>query len=179
MKKRFLLVGLAAGIVLGAVGTASAVTLASSPTYSACSTSGHVLLVQVKGKCPSGSHKVTISARGPQGKTGAAGKAAPFVTYRKTERATGPSGQGQEILVTALCPGNSYAVSGGGWMNTVVSGTVERSTSSYYPEGVPDFTQLPSGGDSNRMVGWQTYFTTETGGNNFYYTYTTYVVCTS
>jgi hypothetical protein len=115
MKKRFLLVGLAAGLVLGAVGTASAVTLASSPTYSACSTTGHVLLVQVKGKCPSGSHKVTISARGPQGKTGPAGKAAPVVTFSYRYGAwTDWDVDTGSITAFAYCPKGSAAVGGGG-----------------------------------------------------------------
>jgi hypothetical protein len=70
------------------VGTAAAVT--NAPVYSACSTSAHVLSLEVHGKCAVHTHKVAIGAQGPQGKTGATGKTG----------AAGPDGAGYDFQAT-------------------------------------------------------------------------------
>ncbi len=67
-KMRMLLVGVAAGLVLGVVGTAGAAMALSSHAVKACSTNSGVLkLARPNGSCPSGSSPVTIGARGDRG----------------------------------------------------------------------------------------------------------------
>ena len=61
MKVKLLVIGLAVGLVLGAVGTAAATS--SPPTYKACATSGHILALEVGGKCPAHTSKVSIDAK--------------------------------------------------------------------------------------------------------------------
>jgi hypothetical protein len=71
MKTKMLVIGLAVGLVLGVVGTAAATS--SLPTYKACASSSHVLAVDVAGKCPAHTSKVSINAQGPRGATGKQG----------------------------------------------------------------------------------------------------------
>ena len=60
-------------VALSITAVAAATTSSTGPTYSACSTKSHQLTVMVSGKCPTGSHKVSIGARGASGVQGAAG----------------------------------------------------------------------------------------------------------
>jgi hypothetical protein len=97
-KMRLVSVGVAAGLTLGLVGTAAAVTTSSSTVmrspaapYTACATRQRVLKIM---PCPRGTFEVTVGARGatgargPRGATGARGpRGATGVTG-----ATGPAG---------------------------------------------------------------------------------------
>ena len=84
-KMRLLLLGVAAGLVLGVVGTAGAAMALSSHAVRACSTNSGVLkLARPNGSCPSGSSPVTIGARGDRGPRGPVG----------ARGATGPRGAG-------------------------------------------------------------------------------------
>lgn len=85
-----------------------AVATSSSPastSYKACSTNAKVLSIMVGGKCPSGTHVVTVNARGiagPQGPTGAQG-------------ATGATGAAGAAGVQGIQgPAGPQGVSGGG-----------------------------------------------------------------
>jgi hypothetical protein len=77
-KMRLLSIGAAAGLTLGLVGTAAAITSTSPPApYKACSSAKSVLSVEVNGQCPAGSVLVTVGAKGsagPSGKSGPTGK---------------------------------------------------------------------------------------------------------
>jgi len=93
---RLLSIGAAAGLTLGLVGTAAAVTNAGSPAapYKACSNAKSVLSVEVNGKCPAGTVLVTVGAKGATGatgKTGAKGATGPTGATGATG-ATGPAG---------------------------------------------------------------------------------------
>jgi len=68
---RILAVGSLAALSITAVAAASGSS--SGAKYSICSTVSHQLTAMVSGKCPSGTHKVTIGARGPAGVQGAQG----------------------------------------------------------------------------------------------------------
>ena len=94
-KMRLVSVGVAAGLTLGLVGTAAAVTSSSSTVksspsapYIACATRQRVLKIMQYSTCPAGTFEVTVGARGatgargPRGVTGAMGAAG----------ATGPAG---------------------------------------------------------------------------------------
>ena len=77
-KMRLLSIGAAAGLTLGLVGTAAAVTNDSSPAapYNACSNAKSVLSVEVHGSCPAGTVLVKLGAKGApgaKGRTGAKG----------------------------------------------------------------------------------------------------------
>ncbi len=68
--------GLAAGVLLtvASIATAAASTTSSTTSpYQACSTSTHVLSLEVNGKCSTGAHVVMISGRGATGTSGATG----------------------------------------------------------------------------------------------------------
>ena len=77
----------------------------ASTSYKACSTNAKVLSIMVGGKCPSGTHVVTVNARGiagPQGPTGAQG-------------ATGATGAAGAAGVQGIQgPAGPQGVSGGG-----------------------------------------------------------------
>lgn len=115
MKVKLLVIGLAVGLVLGAVGTAAATS--SPPTYKACATSGHILALEVGGKCPAHTSKVSINAQGPrglqgiQGKTGAVGPAGP--AGDGPQGPAGTNGVGFEyggITVADPCPPSTTCV---------------------------------------------------------------------
>jgi len=86
-RMRLLSIGAAAGLILGLVGTAAAVTSRHSPAapYTACSNAKSVLSVEVHGKCPAGTFLVKLGARGVPGANGAAGA-------NGTNGAAGPAG---------------------------------------------------------------------------------------
>ena len=100
-KMRLVSVGVAAGLTLGLVGTAAAVTTSSSTVmrypsapYIACATSQRVLKIM---PCPRGTYEVTVGARGatgargPRGTTGARGPRGITGAMGATG-ATGPAG---------------------------------------------------------------------------------------
>ena len=74
-RMRLLSIVVAAGLTLGLVGTAAAVTSRHSPAapYKACSNAKKVLSVEVHGKCPAGTVLVKLGAKGAPGAKGAAG----------------------------------------------------------------------------------------------------------
>jgi len=74
-RMRLLSIVAAAGLTLGLVGTAAAVTSRHSPAapYKACSNAKKVLSVEVHGKCPAGTVLVKLGAKGAPGAKGAAG----------------------------------------------------------------------------------------------------------
>ena len=89
-KLRLVSVGVAAGLTLGLVGTAAAVTSSSSTVmrspaapYIACATRQRVLKIMQNSTCARGTFEVTVGARGatgargPRGATGARGARGP------------------------------------------------------------------------------------------------------
>ena len=67
-------IGAAAGLILGLVGTATAVASHSPPApYKACSSTKSVLSVETHGRCPPGTVLVTVGAKGMTGTTGKTG----------------------------------------------------------------------------------------------------------
>ena len=103
-KMRLVSVGVAAGLTLGLVGTAAAVTSSSSTVrsspaapYIACATRQRVLKIMQYSTCPAGTFEVTVGARGatgargPRGITGARGPRGATGAMGATG-ATGPVG---------------------------------------------------------------------------------------
>jgi hypothetical protein len=146
-RMRLLSIGAAAGLTLGLVGTAAAVTISHSPAapYRACSNAKSVLSVEVHGKCPAGTVLVIVGAkgapgaigdngingaRGPKGATGARGKTGP-------KGAAGANGtNGASVRITAgvpigscttgdsdvdLATGEVYTCTTGAWVNSSYS----------------------------------------------------------
>jgi len=64
-------------VALSLTAVAAATTSSTGPTYRACANRSHQLTVMVGAKCPTGSHRVTVSARGATGPQGAPGVAGP------------------------------------------------------------------------------------------------------
>ncbi|HEX7739084.1 MAG TPA: collagen-like protein [Marmoricola sp.] len=84
-----------AGLLVGVVGAFSVSAAATTaPTFTACTTTAHVLTLIKNGKCASGQTKVTLDAKGPVGATGAKGLAGPKGPVGATgaKGATGPKG---------------------------------------------------------------------------------------
>jgi hypothetical protein len=94
-RSRWAVWGLAvSSVVVLATGVATAATSATSTTYTACASSKHVLSVEAHKKCPKGTKKVTIAARGPAGAKGAKGSpgtAGPSNVYEYTYAKNGGS----------------------------------------------------------------------------------------
>jgi len=106
-KMRLVSVGVAAGLTLGLVGTAAAVTSSSSTVrsspaapYIACANRQRVLKIMQYSTCPAGTFEVTVGARGatgargPRGLTGARGPRGVTGVTGATGAtgATGPAG---------------------------------------------------------------------------------------
>jgi len=86
-KMRLVSVGVAAGLTLGLVGTAAAVTSSSSTVksspaapYIACANRQRVLKIMQNSTCQAGTFEVTVGARGATGAIGATGPAGPSFT---------------------------------------------------------------------------------------------------
>ena len=103
-KMRLVSVGVAAGLTLGLVGTAAAVTSSSSTVrsspaapYMACANRQRVLKIMQYSTCPAGTFEVTVGARGatgargPRGLTGVRGPRG-LTGVRGATGATGPAG---------------------------------------------------------------------------------------
>ena len=103
-KMRLVSVGVAAGLTLGLVGTAAAVTSSSSTVksspsapYIACANRQRVLKIMQNSTCQAGTFEVTVGARGatgargPRGVTGATGATGP-TGVTGAIGATGPAG---------------------------------------------------------------------------------------
>ena len=120
-------VGVAAGLTLGLVGTAAAVTSSSSTVrsspaapYIACANRQRVLKIMQNSTCPAGTFEVTVGAkgatgaRGPRGLTGATGATGP-TGVTGAIGATGPAGpsftQWHAGRATIAAGSNSIAVS--------------------------------------------------------------------
>lgn len=72
-RMRMVVIGVV-GLLIGVLGAFSVSAVAStSPNFKACASSKGVLKLRHKGKCASGSKKVTVAARGPKGATGKKG----------------------------------------------------------------------------------------------------------
>ena len=126
-KMRLVSVGVAAGLTLGLVGTAAAVTSSSSTVrsspaapYIACANRQRVLKIMQNSTCPAGTFEVTVGAkgatgaRGPRGLTGATGATGP-TGVTGAIGATGPAGpsftQWHAGRATIAAGSNSIAVS--------------------------------------------------------------------
>ena len=73
------------GLSGGGTGIGAA-SVKKPPTYKACATKANVLTLLKNGKCPKGTHKVTLGAQGPAGVAGPKGD-------------TGPSGASDKVAV--------------------------------------------------------------------------------
>jgi hypothetical protein len=202
-KMRMLFVGVAAGLILGVVGTAGAAIALSSHAVKACSTTSGVLkLERSNGSCPSGSSPVTIGARGDRGPRGAAGArgatgprgaagARGATGPRGVAGARGPKGSsGQsytaadEVVVTAqMAEDTSDPSQGNPTYDTYGSVTCPAAepvavsggvTTEHYATSV-NKSEPTAGSPSTAPTGWEA----ETANTTTYDLGTVYAVCSS